>query len=898
MANTSSEAPAEASVVRPPKGENIFDWVLKLVAFLFVDGPDPVDQDDDKSLLEVLLPWPVRLLCVIGFIAAAHFWRNAGVGQQLAWGLEVGGFCLIAIIAEYWLWILFVDCLLAGLWLIPFQASNQAPHRYDFLHGINFINRQIGHVKALVIWLLVAFTCSSVLTVQVGITAGVFLLAVPFINGFARLPLHFLGRDSTKKKDGGLLWRRRILIYAATLVGLLVLALRAPSQMRQLVALLVAFAGGLVLRIFKHELRAYQVRRDEQNGDDERLAGRRQFRERQAQAADNADPYAPLLVIVGMAALVAFSFVQRRALARELAPPPNTKTGALDACPKAPPPLAASSIALFLMADTQMHELSGAPFPGQTELANVFASTATRPVALDMLSGIPIGHFQRIYAKLVDERRQKQLSLPLWAHLGDLADIGCKNELRRMLTLLEPFSAAGPAASLAVGNHEKNFEGSFHWSPYWDTACRSGRMLPDEATAMLEESLGNFRKSSPTGAGLPPPPGQVVRDEAAYFNPSGATLSSVVPLGVANHQHIARGVIGIFLDTSDGRAFDYGNPGSFGAISAAQLEQIKAALGRVRSAAGYQAPVYVLFQHVPFNALAPDSQKRLKGLIAELDAQQGEVEGPNVLALFSAHTHVARHLDHCVNDRNLHEVIVGSTVDAPQQVALVEIGADEKGIITLQARSLASVARTGQTCEDERSGATDADLAQPPAIPSVADGSTPILARECRAVAARLLKTPACHALLSTDAGDEPPRDCQELEHEGTFALRLQAVRKYQGPLDGQRRRDLEEAQAKALLDCVCHSDKSTDGKSPEQPVCQPSSQPLKDESYLGILAERAKDPARRTELSCLAWAASAMQAHKDSDMTMAEAMRCAFDDPTIAAEQRTSVTLGATPCD
>ena len=31
------------------------------------------------------------------------------------------------------------------------------------------------------------------------------------------------------------------------------------------------------------------------------------------------------------------------------------------------------------MADTQTHELSGAPFPGQTELANVFADDEPEP---------------------------------------------------------------------------------------------------------------------------------------------------------------------------------------------------------------------------------------------------------------------------------------------------------------------------------------------------------------------------------------------------------------------------------------------------------------------------------------------------------------------------------------
>jgi hypothetical protein len=282
--------------------------------------------------------------------------------------------------------------------------------------------------------------------------------------------------------------------------------------------------------------------------------------------------------------------------------------------------------------------------------------------------------------------------------------------------------------------------------------------------------------------------------------------------------------------------------------------------------------VYVLFEHVPFDELAPSSQERVKAFILELDARRGNVDGPNVLAVISGHSHEAANRDHCVNDRNLHEIVMGSTVDPPQQAGFVEIGPDAKGILTLKARTLAAVARPGQTC-----------------------GAAPhaVKASDCRAVAARLLATDACKPLLSTDTSDGPPRDCQDLEHEGTFALRLQAVRKYRGPLNEKRRRELDEAKARTLLECVCHP--TSPGGNP---TCQPSLHPLEDESYLTILAQRSKDPASETELSCLAWAASAMQAHKDSDMTMAEAMRCAFDDPTIPAEQQTSTSLGDAPCD
>ena len=49
--------------------------------------------------------------------------------------------------------------------------------------------------------------------------------------------------------------------------------------------------------------------------------------------------------------------------------------------------------------------------------------------------------------------------------------------------------------------------------------------------------------------------------------------------------------------------------------------------------------------------------------------------------------------------------------------------------------------------------------------------------------------------------------------------------------------------------------------------------------------------------LLCLAWAASTCQAHKSSGMTMGEALRCAYDDPTLPAERISTATLEDVTC-
>jgi hypothetical protein len=149
-----------------------------------------------------------------------------------------------------------------------------------------------------------------------------------------------------------------------------------------------------------------------------------------------------------------------------------------------------------------------------------------------------------------------------------------------------------------------------------------------------------------------------------------------------------------------------------------------------------------------------------------------------------------------------------------------------------------------------------------------------------------LRKEPACQRLLAAGANGVP-RDCQDLEHELAFGARLSAVRTYQGPRDALQRRELESNDAKLLLDCLCHGD----------PSCTPPSAPLQDESYRQIIDHVLANPQRQTELVCWAWAAGAMQAHKAAEMTLGEAMRCAFDDPTVPAERVSVATLEVTTC-
>lgn len=823
-----------------------------------IDGPDPVELEEPVGLLEALLPWPLRLLTVAGVAAAAWWWRDTGIGQQLAWGLQAGALALFAIIPSFWWQLLLVDLAIAAAWFLPFSASQDA--RWSALHVITFVNRQIGHVWALLVWLVIALAMLPRLPWQLGGAAAVVLLGPPLLNGTARR-VGALGPDSGRKASGDLLWRRRYLIYLATALGFLVLVLAAPRQLGRLAPLLAAVGTGVLLRTIRHGWRNRTVRRHGamDGAADASLEARERFRQTQSSVARGADPLGMLLVPLALAGLVLFSWLQRKQLDDKLEAARAEPRGDAAALARAAHAPLRAEVALFLLADAQTHELGGAPFPGQTEVAEVFVSSARRPVALDMLSSVPVRQFGTTYAALNQQRTRLGLSPMFWAHLGDLADLACREELRHASQVLAPMAAAGPLAGVALGNHEMSFQGSFHWSPHWDRACASGTLGKDAAAQLVDAAF-----SSSLQAGH----GQFVRLASSIWSPRGGSLSAVTTIGNVRHRGAPRTLVGIFLDTSDGRAFDWGMPGSVGAVSGAQLDAVSAALAPLEQAAAASNadPVYVVFGHIPYAELAGSSRERLGAWLTGLDARQDELSAePRVIAYISAHRHAASTERHCVGNRFLREITIGSTTDPPQQAAIVELGEDDEGRLALAVKTLQSVARPGMTRE--------------PAVGTEA--------AVCRRVAYDLSLQPACRPLLGTGNDAETPRDCQELEHSSTLRGRLASLTLFTGPRDPEVRRRFQQLDAEHLLACVCR-----DG------ACQTSRDPLAADTHWGSIEEAWEKADRRAELTCLAWAASACQAHKTSGMSLAEALRCAFDDPTLAAEQTIVARLDNATCD
>jgi hypothetical protein len=812
-----------------------------------VRGPDPIEPAEPVGWLEVLLPWPLRLLAVLAIVLAAGWWRATGIGQELTRGLQAGSLAALAIVASLWWQVLLADVILAVPWFAPFPRSSGTWRA--LFHVVTFINRQIGHLWAFFVWFVIALSSLSRLDAQLGAVAALVLLGPPIINGIARSSLPPLGPDTDSKATGDLLWRRRYLIYLATALGLLVLALLALEQLDRLAPLLIAVGAGIVLRAARH------ARRNQQATDAAMRKERESFRRAQADTARRADPLVMLLVPLAFAGLVVFSWSQRRALdrAQNAARAESHQTHRTGVAPSA------AEVALFLMADAQTHELGGAPFPGQTALTQVFVSSARRPLALDMLALVPVRLFGAIAAEMNYRRVTRGQSAMAWAHLGDLADLACERELDAVSQALAPLTASTPLAGVALGNHEMSFDGSFHWSPYWDRSCASGRLEKDEAIGRVVERFG---------AALPEGSGTFVPLPASPWYPHGGSLSVVRNLGAVHHRGRPRMLLGIFLDTSDGRAFDWGMPGSVGAVSRAQLDAVGDALAPLQAdaAAAGSEPVYVVFSHIPLGDLADTSHDRVTAWLTDLDGRRGDLASePRVIAYLSAHRHVASSQRHCVGNRYLREITIGSTTDPPQQAAVVEVGPDAQGQLVLSVRSLQAVARPNSTVEP----------------PLGIDAAT------CRAVVYDLSKQPACRYLLAPAPNAAPPRDCQALERTLSRAERLHALTLDAMPRDAELALRFQRLDAERVLGCVCRD-----------AACQTDPDPLSDDSHWRSLEEAWSMPGRRDELGCLAWAASAAHAHQDTGMTLEEALRCSFDDPTMAAEQSFTAALENATCD
>jgi hypothetical protein len=557
---------------------------------------------------------------------------------------------------------------------------------------------------------------------------------------------------------------------------------------------------------------------------------------------------------------------------------------------------------MFVLADSQLHELGGRRFPGQLGIATALVPVARRPIELDMLSAATVVRFQSVYESLAARRAQAGRAPTLWAHLGDFADLSCTREIERMLDLLRRYGGRTPhlLAGVAPGNHDSSFTGNFGWSPYWTSACADESVPPDAAPALAHERLdkaGSDLRIAQLVDEARLAPGAASRtvegglldgllhaSPAVWFAPTARY--TVTPLGVlaARDGSRRRGVVAVFLDTADRLARDFGIAGSFGTFSKDQAEAIRDALTKLRrdQGADYADPWYVLLGHHPYMELTSKSRAALDGLVASLDVGAGGCVpgddvcgGPRVLGLVTAHTHIAEAHRHCINRRLLREIVVGSVIDPPQQAARLEIGLDARGRAALRLATLPAVDREGMTCEE----------------------GIGLSAAVCHRAVAAIAVAPECHDLVhGADETDVAGQSCEDLERPLSLDAELAGLARHGGPRDPDQIKVVETRRARALLRCLCR-DASPDPRDPVHAACADREPPLDGERYARVVEALARDRARTDEVTCLSWAAAAVQEHKANGMTMGDALRCAFDDPTLPAARVVVATAEDTEC-
>jgi hypothetical protein len=131
------------------------------------------------------------------------------------------------------------------------------------------------------------------------------------------------------------------------------------------------------------------------------------------------------------------------------------------------------------------------------------------------------------------------------------------------------------------------------------------------------------------------------------------------------------------------------------------------------------------------------------------------------------------------------------------------------------------------------------------------------------------------------------------LQRHLSLFQKIRGIADHGGPTDTHQIDIQDEHRGEALIRCLCRSASDDLAR-----VCaRAEDRPLDDSRYTQLLAARARTAEGIDEVNCLSWAASTVQEHKASGMTMASALFCSFEDRTLQAAQVTTASTQLASC-
>jgi hypothetical protein len=647
---------------------------------------------------------------VLGLLIDGHFLTAPAPAAHV---LRFAILSTVSVAASQWLSWLVGSVVLSGVWLLLVLLD------WHPLLGpravVGLLARNVGHLEAAFVWTALAACVPSwtlMFTMIVSVWAFGLAIARLLGNPLAKWASGILRLGPVT--GGKRLAARRVVIAGFTLIGYSTLLLRAPHQWRALWPLFYTYTASNVVRLVVLGVITLRSRQKVQKGPS--LADVR--------AMGMANRYdCPVTV-----ALCAFVYGVRASAAPWTLADDKADIAHRAALASAPVAerAAGEGASLFIISDNQFHELTGKRSGVHLDLVDDVIPVAIRPVELDLLSGVTFRQFGDLYAW--KKKSDKAWRDAPWAHLGDLADLGCRSELDRAQKYIDTFAGRAKGqpddrlAALVPGNHDSTFFGNFLWHPDWETTCQPAGK-PKEAPRTKEEVnewIFDRMKHAREGA-------DVERTSAEH------DTNALVSFQVLGTIEKTVSVVGAFVDSSDYTEGVLGLAGVQGVISEAQAAKLRGALCE---GGKYEKDEVVLFLHHPRSALSRASQQHLYGV--------ADCIGDRLLALVSAHTHLAA--SRVWKERGVPEIVVGSILDPPQEASLLTISPE--GGVRLE--TIPSVSR---------------------AAPE--QGSVAVSLSECRDVYADLESQPDCHPLLHEPIDHSDPRSPHDLKEK----QQLRAVR-------------------------------------------------------------------------------------------------------------------------